>query len=116
MYQIKKSDMKKESTMKIMNCFWTKATVHSLSSVNRLVKAGKSFRRKSTRVRCVFALLICVLLLGMPAVAQTTSANLSGTVTDPTGAFLPGATVVAASTDQNVRSTNLRQKGILQHQ
>jgi hypothetical protein len=102
--------MNKESTMKIMNCFRTKATVHSLSSVNRLVKAGKSFRRTSTRVRCAFVLLICVLLLGMPAVAQTTSANLSGTVTDPTGAFLPGATVVAASTDQNVRSTQTSDK------
>jgi len=37
--------------------------------------------------------------------AQSTTANLSGTITDPTGALLPGSIVTIVSASQNVRST-----------
>ena len=52
-----------------------------------------------------FALLIAfALLLGVPADAQST-ASLSGTVTDPTGAAVPNAKVVASNQATGVEST-----------
>lgn len=81
--------------MKTMNNFLRRAARHSLSSLNMLGRAT--------------AVLVCV-AMALPAVAQTASANLSGTITDPTGAVIPGATVVAASADQNVKSTQVSDK------
>ncbi len=39
------------------------------------------------------ALALCLTLCAWPAVAQSTSGTVTGTVTDPTGAVVPGATV-----------------------
>ena len=50
---------------------------------------------------CVLSLFLCV-----PAFAQETvnSASVSGRVTDPQGALVPGALVVARNTDTNIQS------------
>ena len=55
--------------------------------------------------RVLFACLICVYLCA-PAFAQETvnSASVSGRVTDPQGAVVPGALVVARETDTNVQA------------
>ncbi|WP_263416866.1 TonB-dependent receptor [Terriglobus albidus] len=42
-----------------------------------------------------------LLLTGMPALAQSVTGSISGTVTDPTGAVIPGATVTLTNTDTN---------------
>ncbi|HVS30444.1 MAG TPA: carboxypeptidase-like regulatory domain-containing protein, partial [Thermoanaerobaculia bacterium] len=47
-------------------------------------------------LRCLAALL--VLLLAMPTVAQETTSSIQGTVTDQTGAALPGVSVEALNT------------------
>jgi len=49
--------------------------------------------------------LLMIVLLGLPVLAQSASANLSSTITDPTGALLSGSTVVIAGGNQNARST-----------
>jgi outer membrane receptor for Fe3+-dicitrate len=56
-------------------------------------------------MRLVFA-CVCCLSLALPAFAQETinSASVSGRVTDPQGAVVPGALVVARNTDTNIQS------------
>ncbi len=46
----------------------------------------------------VLLFVMCITLQPRPAVAQSTSATLTGTVTDPSGAVLPGVTVTVTST------------------
>jgi hypothetical protein len=43
----------------------------------------------------------CILLLYATAVAQEITGNIAGTVTDPQGAVVPGATVTLTNTDRN---------------
>ncbi len=50
-------------------------------------------------------LLAAVLVFSLPVLSQLTSGNITGTVYDPTGAAVPGATVVAHNTATNVDST-----------
>jgi len=51
------------------------------------------------------ALLFCIVLAAAAMVsAQTITASITGTATDPTGAMIPGATVTAVNTETNVRS------------
>lgn len=52
------------------------------------------------------ALLLAV-LLPSPALAQSANATLSGTVSDPTGALIPGVTITAANTQTGVLSTTV---------
>jgi hypothetical protein len=56
------------------------------------------------RLRIGALLLLC--LLSIPVVAQV-SATLSGRVTDPTGAVVPGATVTAKDTDTGLSRTSI---------
>lgn len=42
---------------------------------------------------CVFTAVVALLALSLPAFCQATDGNLVGTVTDPTGATVPGASV-----------------------
>ena len=58
-------------------------------------RAGKSFR-------ALFALLFCLAVSPTPLRGQTTGGTLSGTVSDPTGAVVPGADVLA----KNLGSAN----------
>jgi Carboxypeptidase regulatory-like domain len=51
------------------------------------------------RVLCFMVLLLSIAATVLTAPAQTASGVISGTVTDPTGAVLPGATVTARNVD-----------------
>lgn len=50
-------------------------------------------------------LLAAILVLNLPLFSQTTSGNITGTVYDPTGAAVPGATIVAHNTATSADST-----------
>src|SRR5579875_779332 len=50
-------------------------------------------------------LLVTLMLLVLPAFGQLTSGNITGTVFDPTGATVPGATIVATHDATGVQST-----------
>ncbi len=54
-----------------------------------------------------FAALLLILVLCIPASGQTSNASLSGTITDATGAVIPGARVTATNTGTGVVSTVL---------
>jgi len=56
-------------------------------------------------LRTPWAALAAFLALGLPLVAQLTTGNITGTVFDPTGATVAGATVVAHNTATNVENT-----------
>ena len=61
-------------------------------------------KMKSTRKRLILAVaLLPILLLSAQAFGQ--NAGVSGTVTDATGAVLPGATVTATNIDTTIKST-----------
>ncbi len=50
-----------------------------------------------------FAALLCTLSLAIPAFAQNTnSGDIRGTVTDPSGAVVPGATVTVLNVDNGI--------------
>ncbi|HEY1217265.1 MAG TPA: carboxypeptidase-like regulatory domain-containing protein, partial [Bryobacteraceae bacterium] len=54
------------------------------------------------RILQYFCTVAAVLLLtGTPALAQSVTGSISGTVTDPTGAVIPGATITLTNTDTN---------------
>ncbi len=50
----------------------------------------------------IFVGLIAATLFALPAIAQTVTGGVTGTVTDPTGAAIPGAVVTAHDLDTNV--------------
>jgi hypothetical protein len=52
-----------------------------------------------------FAGMIAGVLLGTLAAWAAITGSISGVVTDPSGAVVPGVTVVATSVSTNVRST-----------
>ena len=56
-------------------------------------------------------LLIAVLMIASPLLAQDTSARLSGTVTDPSGAAIPGAKITLVNTSTKVQAANLTSNG-----
>lgn len=64
-------------------------------------------RRLIEHKSLLLGILIGVLLLGisLPTFAQRTTANVIGTVTDETGAVLPGATVAITNVDTGVSKT-----------
>jgi hypothetical protein len=64
-----------------------------------------SFRTK------FFVLLALVVLCAFPAAAQTATARIEGTVTDGTGAILPGTTVTATNTGTNATRTDVTNAG-----
>ena len=56
-------------------------------------------------------LILLILVLAIPAAAQTDRANLEGTVTDPSGGVMSGATVTATEVDTGIseqRESNAR--------
>ena len=62
----------------------------------------KTFR--SCVARCGL-MLMAVLLCTIPSLAQQTLGSINGTVVDPSGAAVPGATVIATNAAINVTST-----------
>jgi uncharacterized membrane protein YeaQ/YmgE (transglycosylase-associated protein family) len=54
--------------------------------------------RKITTSFAIFVTLVFSLMAGVVAHAQVTGATVSGTVTDPTGGVVAGATVTATNT------------------
>jgi hypothetical protein len=59
------------------------------------------------RLRCIAFLSFAALLLAAPLVAQEARGTIQGTVTDPQGAVIPGATVVVTNTDTGTARTAL---------
>ncbi|MGH9800921.1 MAG: carboxypeptidase-like regulatory domain-containing protein, partial [Blastocatellia bacterium] len=60
---------------------------------------------KKDFVRKFFAALLICISVCMPATAQSTFGTITGTVTDPTGAVIPNATVLLTNKNtQAVRS------------
>jgi hypothetical protein len=57
------------------------------------------------RTLTILALAICALTSGPRSLAQAVTGTIVGTVTDPSGAALPNATVVISLTGQNVSHT-----------
>ncbi|MGH9518047.1 MAG: carboxypeptidase-like regulatory domain-containing protein, partial [Terriglobales bacterium] len=51
------------------------------------------------------AVLVLVALVPRNAAAQATGATVSGTITDPSGASVPGATITATNTGTGVTRT-----------
>ena len=61
---------------------------------------------KATRLALtLFAALVAVALLPSPAAYAQITAQIHGTVTDPTGAVIPGATIVALNTGTGISTT-----------
>ena len=58
------------------------------------------------RSNCVCALLLLLITL-RPFAGQTTFATITGTITDSSGAVLPGATVIATHVGSNYRYTGV---------
>src|SRR5260370_3089064 len=65
--------------------------------------------RGNTVMKRILALLAPIMLCWMvtvPGIAQTTSGSISGTVTDPSGAGVPGAQVTAINTQTRAQRTS----------
>src|SRR5262245_30680692 len=67
------------------------------------------------RISVFMAALTVTFFLAETALAQTSRGAVSGTVNDPTGAVVPGATIVLTNTENGVRrSTTSNEAGIYQ--
>ena len=55
--------------------------------------------------RLLIAATVLGLVLSTHTFAQTTNATLGGTVSDPTGAFIPGVTVTATNSGTGIVTT-----------
>ncbi|NOT61281.1 MAG: carboxypeptidase regulatory-like domain-containing protein, partial [Acidobacteria bacterium] len=65
-----------------------------------------------SRIRLSFLTLIGCLLISAPVKAQNIYASLTGTVTDQSGAVVPGATLTATNTDTGFkRSVTANERG-----
>ena len=53
---------------------------------------------------CVRILALCVVFLGLPLLALAQEATILGTVTDPSGAAVPNASITAINTDTTVKT------------
>jgi len=51
---------------------------------------------------CVLALFLCLAVSVAPLSAQTTTGSIVGTVTDPSGAVIAGASVTVANMDTGI--------------
>src|SRR5271168_1031848 len=54
--------------------------------------------RTNRQLRQLFPALLALLLVSMPGLAQTFRGGINGTITDSSGAFVPGAKVTAIDT------------------
>jgi hypothetical protein len=60
---------------------------------------------KTRMDKCIFGCILLVLTLAGTAYGQTTFATITGTVTDPTGGVVPGATVTASNVLTGIKTT-----------
>ncbi len=68
-----------------------------------IIKSSK-FERLSRATRNFLAVTLLLLSAAVPALfAQTDTGAISGTVTDPTGAVIPGAAITATSTENGLK-------------
>src|SRR5215467_1703085 len=67
----------------------------------RRIREEFMIRKRTTRVLLVLGLLA---IAALPARAQITTGTVSGTVKDPQGAVVPGATVVLTSETKGTKS------------
>jgi type 1 fimbria pilin len=65
------------------------------------------FTKPRILVASVWVALVLMVLAVLPAHAQMTTATLNGTVTDPTGAVVPDATVNVTNVDTGVSRTTV---------
>src|SRR5262245_41962076 len=56
---------------------------------------------------CLVAFIVCLMPYGAQGFAQVINASLAGTVSDPTGAFVPGVEITATHTGTNVPAVAL---------
>ena len=56
-----------------------------------------------TRFTFSAAVLLCCMVLSLNGFAQTTDATVGGTVSDATGALIPGVTITATNTGDRYR-------------
>src|SRR5207249_9282129 len=81
-------------------------SAHSLpiSSVNL---AKESFEEGPMRGKILATTLLYLFFVSIPGFAQTGNAQLSGVVTDPSGALIPGVTITLTKADTGVVTTTL---------
>src|SRR5207249_1059981 len=66
----------------------------------------KEERHMGSRLRSAAA-VVAVILASAPLFAQSTTGSFQGTITDPSGAALPGATVTIVNPDTNLLRTTV---------
>src|SRR6266571_2725655 len=70
--------------------------------------------RKSILTGALLCTMLC-LVFTISAFAQSTNASLGGTVSDSTGALIPGVTITATNTNTGIAQTNLtNESGVYQ--
>src|SRR5262245_53471162 len=69
---------------------------------NHVLLKAESAMRGSLAVAC-----LCLVLVTVPAYSQTSNASLGGTVTDASGAYIPGVTITATNTGTNIVNTTI---------
>jgi type 1 fimbria pilin len=57
---------------------------------------------REAQMRFWLSLVVVLLLVAAPAAAQTDRSTLRGTVTDPTGAVVPGADIIITDVSTNI--------------
>src|SRR3984957_13675162 len=76
------------------------------------VCSGKSFGRLENNMSVIRNVLAFVMLACLNSFAQQITGNIRGTVTDPTGAVIPGAAVTARQAETGLsRSTTTERNG-----
>src|SRR6266702_1987118 len=76
--------------------------------------AGQHRLRPGLRLAILFAVLLAVLAAGTSSFAQVLYGSLTGTVTDPTGAVIVGAQVIALEVQTGVSGTATTEAPLLQ--
>ncbi len=66
---------------------------------------AKPTRRSSTRWRTVTGLILVLAAAAVPAAAQTIRSTLTGTVTDPNNAVVPGVAITVTNVATNISTT-----------
>src|SRR5580692_4269339 len=89
-------------------------TLRRLAGMEATLKTNKSLKHRSFGYWSGFVILLTILASSTPRInAQlaTTTATLSGVVSDPTGLVLPTATVALSSTEKGINRTFVADAG-----